>query len=345
MDPETAHHRITGWILFFSRFPFYLKLLDLRFGCRFSRLRVQVAGIDFPGPVGLAAGFDKTGELYIPFSHMGFDFIESGTFTAIGQEGNPKPRMFRYPGARALVNRMGFNNPGAPQVALRIQNQNQKIPRGINIGKSKVTPVEEALEDYQESLRHLASSGNYIAINVSSPNTPGLRTLQLKENLKSLLHGIQGTLKEISTGVPVPLFVKVAPDLSEEEFREALEVVDEEDLSGIIISNTTIDHSSVPDSMNETGGLSGPPVKSRSTEMIRTAFRFYQGRRAIIGVGGIESGEDAWEKICAGADLIQVYTGYIYEGPGLPCRIRWYLNRRLRREGKTLREIRGSSAV
>ncbi len=335
-DPETAHSLATFYLGMIRRIPGLLFIAGKILGAGRNKKGLVVAGIKFPGPVGLAAGFDKDGTLYPSLSRMGFDFIESGTFTAYSQPGNPKPRIFRYPVHGALVNRMGFNNPGSKAVLSEIKNHKRIIPRGINIGKSKITPLEEAVNDYLESLKLLGEHGDYVAINVSSPNTPGLRMLQKKENIQSLLVDLRRACDEIP-GVPVfadpdslwvkkgcgrPLFVKIAPDLDDGELQAIVEATLAAGLDGIIISNTTLDRTLVPESENEAGGLSGLPVKKKSTEMIARVRELTDGKLAIIGVGGIFNGNDAAEKLKAGASLVQVYTGYIYQGPYLPAMIR-----------------------
>jgi dihydroorotate dehydrogenase len=238
---------------------------------------------------------------------------------------------------------MGFNNPGALDASRIVAAQERFIPRGINIGKSKVTPIERAVEDYLESLSFLNSYADYIALNVSSPNTPGLRSLQNKKSLNILLSSIQKELSAISKkeGRRIPLFVKLAPDLSEREFKETLETAMKCHIGGVILTNTTIDHSSIPERSRTEGGLSGRPLRDRSTEMIRWARHICGRSLSIIGVGGIFSGADAIEKIRAGADLVQIYTGYIYEGPGLPAAICRDMDAYLEREGATLGEIVG----
>lgn len=324
--------------------PFFRSILSHFYTYESPRLASTVAGLRFPNPVGLAAGLDKTGEMYPALAHMGFGFIECGTFTAEAQPGNPRPRLFRLPEYEAIVNRMGFNNPGAANGAKIFASQNRTTLRGINLGKSKVTPIERSLEDYRKSLAFLSPFADYIAINVSSPNTPGLRSLQKQEALHSLLSGILADLKQIrlDTNRLLPLFVKLAPDLSDTELSETVEVAIDLKLDGIILTNTTLDHSSIPNGNAIEGGVSGAPLRKKSTQMIRRAFELAGKRIAIIGVGGIFSGADALEKILAGASLVQIYTGYIYGGPSLPAAINRTIDAYLAERQVTLDDIIGT---
>lgn len=288
-------------------------------------------GLDFENPLGMAAGFDKTGALYPFLSCMGFGFVESGTFTQHAQPGNPKPRVFRIPEARALVNRMGFNNPGADGARQQFKNQKKRSVRGINIGKSKITELDHALDDYLYSLRTLLPFADYIAVNVSSPNTPGLRQLQEKARLTELLSALK---KECS----VPLLLKIAPDLSEADLLDAVDAA----LSyadGIIVCNTTIDKSSVPGAANMEGGLSGKPLGARSLELLRIVARRINRRIPVISAGGIDSAGAALERFMAGAALVQIYTSYIYEGPGLPRRILRGLDESLEKMNVSLQDV------
>ena len=283
------------------------------------RLAREVFGVKFPNPVGLAAGFDKNAVALPAWAGLGFGFAEVGTITARAQPGNPRPRIFRVPECGALINRLGFNNDGADAIAdrlkhLRASGRWPAIPVGINLGKSKVTPLDEATADYLLSFERLQHFGDYFVLNISSPNTPGLRSLQDQEALDSLLGHIQ---RRNSAGWP--LLVKIAPDLEWSAIEEILALVEEHRLAGIIATNTTIDHSSVPEKSRTQGGLSGRPLRARSTEIVR--FITERTRVPVIAVGGIFSPDDALEKFDAGAALIQLYTGFIYEGPGLVRRI------------------------
>ena len=280
-----------------------------------GRLERTVFGIRFPNPIGLAAGFDKNAVALRAWEGLGFGFAEVGTVTARAQPGNPKPRIFRLPEQRALINRLGFNNDGADAVASRLRREIDgrrwpRIPIGINIGKSRDVPLETATADYVLSLERLLQFGDYFVLNVSSPNTPGLRTLQDRPALDHLME----TIQRRNTGRK-PLLVKLAPDLSNEALEDAISLATQHQLAGIVATNTTVDHSSVPEALREKGGLSGAPLRQRSTEVIR--FLAKNSKLPIIAVGGIDSVDAALEKFDAGAALIQLYTGFIYEGPGL----------------------------
>ncbi len=279
------------------------------------RLERTVFGIRFPNPVGLAAGFDKNAVALRAWEGLGFGFAEVGTITARAQPGNPKPRIFRLPEQRALINRLGFNNQGADAVASRLRRQIDggrwpRIPIGINIGKSRQVELEAATADYVLSLERLLPFGDYFVLNVSSPNTPGLRTLQDRPALDHLL----GSIQRRNTGRK-PLLVKLAPDLSNEALEDAITLAAHHKLAGIVATNTTVDHTSVPEARRQQGGLSGTPLRQRATEVVR--FLAKHSKLPIIAVGGIDSVDAALEKLDAGASLIQLYTGFIYEGPGL----------------------------
>jgi dihydroorotate dehydrogenase len=275
-----------------------------------------VFGLTFPNPIGLAAGFDKNGVAIPAWAALGFGFVEIGTVTAKAQPGNPKPRIFRYPEQGALINRLGFNNDGADAVANRLRALRQSgrwpaIPVGINIGKSKATPIEEAVSDYLYSFRLLAPLADYVVLNVSSPNTPGLRSLQEQHALEQLLRAI----REANQNSSRPVLVKIAPDLSLTELEQIIATSEQNGVAGIIATNTTIDHSSIPASRDQTGGLSGRPLREKSTEFVRAITS--RSRLPVIASGGIFDAESAREKLEAGAQLLQVYTGYVYRGPGL----------------------------
>jgi len=275
---------------------------------------LRLFGLDFPNPVGLAAGMDKNAVALPAWQAMGFGFLEAGTITALAQPGNDKPRSFRFPSQEALINRMGFNNRGASAAAKRLRRLKASrrwpsIPVGINIGKSKVTPLENAASDYATSYNLLLPYGDYFVINVSSPNTPGLRTLQDSDSLAQIIR----TLKRIHSGKP--LLVKIAPDLTDDAVREMAALAESEKLAGIIATNTTLDHSAIPTPSDQTGGLSGAPLRQRSTEVIRTLRSVTQ--LPIIASGGIMDAASAKEKLDAGANLVQIYTGFVYHGPEL----------------------------
>ena len=294
------------------------------------RLEQNLFGLHFPNPIGLAAGFDKDGVAAAIWSSFGFGFAELGTVTYLAQPGNPKPRLFRLPADNAALNRMGFNNRGAEAMAGRLQSKSfgvdgLSIPIGINLGKSKVTPLPEAANDYLNSFRLLKDYGNYFVVNVSSPNTPGLRKLQDASFLASILAALQQ-----ENSLRKPIFVKIAPDLEWEAIADIISLAKSWELAGIIATNTTIRRDGLKTQaieitgnspQQEAGGISGAPVRDRSTEVIRYIYQQTGGQIPIIGVGGVFRTEDAWEKITAGATLIQVYTGWIYQGPMMIRRI------------------------
>jgi dihydroorotate dehydrogenase len=309
LDPEAVHHLAMGVLRLGGR---ALRPLAPEPDPRLAR---TVFGVTFPNPVGLAAGFDKNAVALTAWESLGFGFVEAGTITARAQRGNPRPRIFRAPEYQAVINRMGFNNDGADAVAARLERLKAssawpRIPVGINIGKSKVTPIEEATADYLLSFQRLQNFGDYFVLNVSSPNTPGLRALQDRTALNELLSHIQSR----NTGGK-PVLVKIAPDLDWAAIEEILALAEEHGLAGLIATNTTIDQGALPAQMRRQGGLSGAPLRARATEVVR----FLAERTAIpiIAVGGIMSADDALEKFDAGAALVQLYTGFVYEGPKL----------------------------
>ena len=293
------------------------------------RLAQTLWGLSFANPLGLAAGFDKDGQAALAWSLLGFGYAELGTVTWHAQPGNPRPRLFRLPRDRAVINRMGFNNGGAAQLAVRLgqywQQQPSPIPIGINLGKSKITPLDEAVDDYVHSFRLLKTLGDYFVVNVSSPNTPGLRSLQASENLGPILAALQAENTEAK-----PLLVKIAPDLEWAAIAEVLELATAHHLAGIIATNTTIRRDGLKTDRvrltgnrvtEEPGGLSGAPLRDRATEVIRFLYDQSQGQIPIMGVGGIFTAQDAWAKLTAGATLLQVYTGWIYGGPEMVRRL------------------------
>lgn len=274
----------------------------------------KLFGLTFPNPVGLAAGMDKNASALRAWEALGFGFIEAGTITALAQPGNPKPRCFRYPSQQVLINRMGFNNAGASAVAKRLARQKAsgkwpRVPVGINIGKSKLTPNEQAASDYATSYKLLLPFGDYFVVNVSSPNTPNLRALQDRDSLAEIIQ----TLKRINN--IKPLLVKIAPDLTDDAVRDIAALAESEHLAGIIATNTTLDHSSVPKESDQQGGLSGGPLRQRSTEVLRILRS--ATKLPIIASGGIMDAAAAQEKLEAGANLVQIYTGFVYNGPEL----------------------------
>jgi len=323
-----------------------------RYSVDAPELRIRRWGIDFANPVGLAAGFDKSGSAFNALSALGFGFIEIGTVTAHAQPGNPKPRMFRLPADRALLNRLGFNNPGAEAVARHLEGARVECVLGINLGKSKSTPLEAATEDYVESLERLARFARYLVVNVSSPNTPGLRELQDAEPLRRLLRALTARAAELATdGPPPPILLKIAPDLTDRQVDEAVEIAREEGAAGMVATNTTISREGLAtprervDAMGA-GGISGAPLRDRAREVTARIFRRTDGSFPIIGVGGIFTADDAWNRILAGASLVQLYTGLVYGGPGTVRRINRGILERLRRSGaRSLDDMIGRDAA
>jgi dihydroorotate dehydrogenase len=287
------------------------------------RLKTEVCGLRFNNPVGLSAGFDKNAKLTRIMPAFGFGFIEVGTVTGQPQLGNPKPRVFRLPADRALINRIGFASEGAKAVSTRLKKQGKKtVPIGINIGKTESVEIRDAVQDYLYSFENLFACGNYFVINVSCPNTPELQKLQDRQPLQNLLKALNSANKRLAEDQKVrkkPIFIKICPDRTLGQIDDLLEVVKEEQVDGIIATNTTIDriHLKTVMAYQEWGGLSGRPLAKKSTEIIKYIYRKTEGRLPIIGVGGISSAQDAYDKIKAGAFLIQLYTGMIYEGPGI----------------------------
>lgn len=323
-DPEKVHHFIFRMIRITQAIPGMKALIRKSFITKNRQLEREVFGITFPNPVGLAAGFDKDARLYDQLSSYGFGFIEIGTITPRAQEGNPKPRLFRLPADEALINRMGFNNGGVDMAVERLKNRPSGIIIGGNIGKNKITPNEDADKDYAICFEALFNHVDYFVVNVSSPNTPNLRELQEKEPLKKLLGGLMD--QNLKKNKPKPILLKIAPDLTNEQLDDIIEIVAETKIAGVIATNTTISREGLKTPVQKTenigaGGLSGKPVKNRSTEVIRYLSEKSNKSFPIIGVGGIHSPEDAIEKLNAGASLIQLYTGFIYEGPSLVKRI------------------------
>ena len=313
-DPETIHHVAMTALRTLSLVPFQ--------PTHDPKLERTVFGLKFPNPIGLAAGFDKEAEALPAWQTLGFGFVEAGTITAHAQPGNPRPRIFRLPEMGGVINRMGFNNSGAEAVAqrleaLRASGRWPTIPIGINLGKTKVTPLEEAPQDYLRSFERLFALGDYFVLNVSSPNTPGLRTLQGKAELDALLGVVMAANR--AKPAPKPLLLKIAPDLEWAQIDEILELVTSHGLAGLIATNTTLDHSCVPPGRDQQGGLSGKPLRARSTEIVRYVCKHLP--LPVIAVGGIFDADAALEKLDAGAALVQLYTGFIYRGPALIAEI------------------------
>lgn len=302
------------------KLPFVPALTRSMFKVEKPELEKELFGIRFKNPVGLAAGFDKNALLFDEFANYGFGFVEVGTVTPKPQPGNPKKRIFRLREDEALINRMGFNNDGADAIAERLRKRKSDIIIGGNIGKNKVTPNEKAIDDYLICFNKLFEVVDYFVVNVSSPNTPNLRALQDKEPLTKLLKTLQ--TENLKKERPKPILLKIAPDLTNSQLLDIIAIVDATKIAGVIATNTTLSREGLrSEHRNETGGLSGKPVKERSTEVIRFLAEKSGKSFPIIGVGGIHSPEDAREKLDAGADLVQLYTGFIYEGPGLVKRI------------------------
>jgi dihydroorotate dehydrogenase len=313
LDPETAHHLAVGCLRVASRLPFALRALHT---FQAPAKPKTLFGLNFPNPIGLAAGFDKNGVALPALAALGFGFIEIGTITAKAQRGNPRPRIFRYPEQGALINRLGFNNDGADVVAARLRSLRGSgrwpgIPVGINLGKSKVTPIENAADDYLYSFRLLREFADYVVLNVSSPNTPGLRMLQEHDALQELLR----VIRKENQIARKRILLKVAPDLSILDLEQVIATCEENDIAGIVATNTTLDHTSIPPAIDQAGGLSGLPLREKSTEFVRAIAA--RSRLPVIASGGISDAASAREKLEAGAQLLQVYTGYVYRGPGL----------------------------
>jgi dihydroorotate dehydrogenase len=311
MDPESVHHLVIATLEIMSRYPSILRILHKS---NSESLEKEVFGLRFPNPIGLAAGFDKNAIALPAWEALGFGFVEVGTITARPQPGNPRPRIFRIPETQALINRLGFNNEGAAAVGARLERLSAsqrwpKIPVGINIGKTKVTSLEDAAADYVESFRRLKGLGDYFVLNVSSPNTPGIRELQEPPRISELFRQIQ------QENPGKPLLVKIAPDLTFEQIGEILAIASEHHLAGIVATNTTTDHQTIPASKRQEGGLSGRPLNARSLEILR--YIRAESSLPIISVGGIMTAEDAKARFDSGAELIQLYTGFVYRGPRL----------------------------
>ncbi|WP_121811511.1 quinone-dependent dihydroorotate dehydrogenase [Mucilaginibacter kameinonensis] len=328
-DPENVHYFVTRNLKRFNRFPGGTALSKAIWDVTDPKLEREVFGLKFRNPVGLAAGFDKNAEMMGEMANMGFGFVEIGTVTPLPQPGNDKPRMFRLPADGALVNRMGFNNFGVDIAAERIaafrrdpKNANKGLIIGGNIGKNKVTPNEDAVSDYIKCFDRLFDVVDYFVVNVSSPNTPGLRALQEKGPLMEILNTLQQ--RNNKNSISRPILLKIAPDLTDSQLDDIVDIVQQTGIAGLIATNTTIsrENLSSPSKLKEEmGGLSGKPLTKRSTEVIAYLHKKSNGSFPIIGVGGIHSAEDAIEKLNAGASLVQLYTGFIYEGPGLIGRI------------------------
>ena len=341
LPAETAHE-------------FGLEALKIGLGTRFARdfvkkrfdtgsaNSVEKFGLRFKNPVGIAAGFDKNGKVVNQLASLGFGFVEVGTVTFDPQEGNQKPRLFRLPEDHALINRLGFNNEGTARVVERLRKLRRECVLGVNIGKNKNVSNEDAVENYLKSFDLAFEVADYIAVNVSSPNTPNLRELQRADNLEELLGSLQQRNKELTSATKSgdsynkslkPLLVKIAPDLTDDEIPMIVEIAQKFKLSGIIATNTTISRENLRSSLDEAGGLSGAPLRKRSNEVISKIYRSSNGELPVIGVGGVFTAEDAFDKIASGACLIQAYTGFVYKGPAFAREINSGLNRILSEKG------------
>lgn len=329
-DAEQVHHFICGTLKFLFRIPGVSFLAQQLFNYEHPSLEREVFGLKFKNPVGLAAGFDKNAELVDELAALGFGFVEIGTVTPLPQDGNEKPRLFRLKPDRAIINRMGFNNKGAAAAAERLRKRKTNILIGGNIGKNKLTPNENALDDYLKSLDALYEEVDYFVVNVSSPNTPGLRDLQEKEPLMKILAALklraEAWAAKMGAAVPKPILLKIAPDLTNSQLDDIIEIVTTTQIAGVIATNTTISRDGLQTDGEYVkkigaGGLSGAPLTHRSTEVIRYICKKSGRAFPVIGVGGISSPQEAREKLEAGASLVQIYTGFIYEGPALAKRI------------------------
>ncbi|WP_308634663.1 quinone-dependent dihydroorotate dehydrogenase [Paenibacillus silvisoli] len=321
MDAEKAHHMVIDGLHSASRVPGIPAMMRAMYGVSESKeLAVDLFGLHFPHPIGLAAGLDKNAKAVDMFANIGFGFAEVGTVTPVGQAGNELPRLFRLPSDEALINRMGFNNDGAAVMAERLANYKiRPIPIAVNIGKNKTTPNELAHEDYRACLQALYTYGDFFVVNISSPNTPDLRALQHGDELKLLLSTVMDEMTaqaKKSGRARKPVLVKIAPDMTDEQLAYTVDTIVASGVNGIIATNTTISRDGLGHpNAKETGGLSGKPVKERSTEVIRAVYRQTGGSLPIIGSGGIFTAADAYDKIRAGASLVEIYTGLIYKGP------------------------------
>ena len=338
LDPEAAHDCLRS-VACIANLDLVSSSLSAGFAHRDSRLKCNVGGLELSNPVGLAAGFDKNAEMFGLFKALGFGHVELGTVTAVAQPGNPRPRIFRFAKDEALVNRMGFPSAGAQHVAERLagilRSAGERPVVGINIGKSKEVSIERAVEDYTASFRILEPYADYVAVNVSSPNTEGLRQMQERERLCALLKALMEENRRSK-----PIFVKVAPDLTHEQIDDVVAVCFETGVRGIIATNTTITRVGLSESCSETGGLSGVPLHPRALEVVRYLSARTEGRLPIIGVGGVRDGASALEMLSAGASAVQVYTALVYEGPMVVKRINQELSQLLDRSGcPTLAEL------
>ena len=344
-DPETIHEQVMAALTWMGRRPGGLRLVSRLCQTPDKRLEVERFGLTFPNPVGLAAGFDKDARAVPTWAALGFGHVEVGSVTAHAQPGNPKPRLFRLADDAALINRMGFNNDGAAAAAQRLKRLREtlslNVPLGVNLGKSKVTPLDDAPSDYLTSLGHLWTLADYFVINVSSPNTPGLRALQDKGRLETLLQAV--TDYAAAQEVCKPVLLKIAPDLTFSQIDEIVALVLDYKLSGLIATNTTVSRDGLETKLDEAGGLSGRPLRTRSLEVLKH-LRAQAGELPLVSVGGVFSADDVYERLRAGACLVQLYTSLVYEGPLLLKRLNEGVLKRLERDGFSgVEEVVGSS--
>jgi dihydroorotate dehydrogenase len=342
ISPERIHTLVFGVLRSATATAATRRLLHRLLGARDPVLASTVFGVRFPAPMGLAAGFDKDGLGLLTWGALGFGYAEVGTVTAHPQPGNPSPRLFRLPEDRALLNRMGFNNHGAGELALRLARRHADVPIGVNIGKTKLTPADQAVEDYRASARLVGPLASYLVVNVSSPNTPGLRDLQAVATLRPILSAVQAETS-------VPVLVKIAPDLSDSDVDDIADLAVELGLAGIVATNTTVSRDGLRTPGVEelgAGGISGPPVARRAAEVLRRLYGRVGNRLVLISVGGIETADDAWERITAGASLLQGYTGFVYGGGMWVKHIHDGIARRLHEGGfASLSDAVGSAAT
>ncbi len=333
IDAELAHRIASSALRTVVRVPGVAMLFRLRLSTRDRALTVRAFGLDFPSPLGVAAGVDKDASWFEGLGLLGFGFVEVGTVTARPQMGNPRPRVFRMPKDRALLNKMGFPNPGAHEVAGRLRRRRGRVIVGVNVGKSMGTPNEDAIDDYRATVRVVAGECDYLVVNVSSPNTPGLTEMQSIELLRPLLEAVKAEVS-LAGVADVPLLIKIGPDLSDAQIDAIADLAVELSLDGIVAVNTTEsrDGLSEPSLVADVtgGGISGPPLKARSLEILRRLYARVGDELTLVSVGGISSPDDAWERILAGATLLQAYTGFVYGGPAWPAHVNRALVRRLR---------------
>lgn len=347
IDPEAAHRLAAGALGLIARVPVLAAALRWRLGRKHAALEVEAFGLRFPSPLGVAAGVDKEGSWFEGLGLLGFGFVEVGTVTARAQPGNTGPRVFRLPRDRALLNRMGFPNPGAAEIARRLHDRGGQTIVGVNVGKSMATPVELVGTDYRETVREVANACDYLVVNVSSPNTPGLKEMQAVDRLRPLLAEVMSELSAAAAQLPVLL--KIGPDLRDEQIDAIADLALELSLAGIVAVNTTEDRSGIRDQHPiagvQGGGISGPPLTRRALEVLERLHARVGGRMTLVSVGGISNAADAWERLRAGATLLQTYTGFVYGGPAWPAQVNRGLARRVRMAGAaSVAEVVGSAA-